>query len=83
MPPTCPTRTSQDSLSPALIAEGTDAAHQLVIERFITACANGDFQALAAALDPSIWGAATLLGEPAPPQQVNYGIDAVAAGLLF
>jgi RNA polymerase sigma-70 factor (ECF subfamily) len=62
---------------------GPDVEHQLVIERFITACANGDFQALAAALDPSIWGAATLLGEPAPPQQVNYGIDAVAAGLLF
>jgi RNA polymerase sigma-70 factor (ECF subfamily) len=65
------------------IVEGTDVEHQLVIERFITACANGDFQALAAALDPSIWGAATLLGEPAPPQQVNYGIDAVASSLMF
>jgi RNA polymerase sigma-70 factor (ECF subfamily) len=65
------------------IVKGPDVEHQLVIERFITACANGDFQALAAALDPSIWGAATLLGEPAPPQQVNYGIGAVAAGLLF
>jgi RNA polymerase sigma-70 factor, ECF subfamily len=65
------------------IAEGTAVEHQLVIERFINACANGDFEALAAALDPSIWGAATLLGEPAPPQQVNYGIDAVASSLLF
>jgi RNA polymerase sigma-70 factor (ECF subfamily) len=65
------------------IAQGTEVQHQLVIDRFIAACAHGDFQALAAALDPSIWGAATLLGEPAPPQQVNYGIDAVASNLLF
>jgi RNA polymerase sigma-70 factor (ECF subfamily) len=66
-----------------LVVEGPAVEHQLVIERFITACSNGDFQALAAALDPSIWGAATLLGEPAPPQQVNHGIDAVATNLLF
>jgi RNA polymerase sigma-70 factor, ECF subfamily len=65
------------------IAQRTEVQHQLVIDRFIAACANGDFQALAAALDPSIWGAATLLGEPAPPQQVNYGVDAVASNLLF
>jgi RNA polymerase sigma-70 factor, ECF subfamily len=65
------------------IVDGTAVEHQLVIERFINACANGDFQALAAALDPTIWGAATLLGEPAPPQQVNHGIDAVASSLLF
>ncbi len=65
------------------IVEGPAVEHQLVIERFITACSNGDFQALAAALDPSIWGAATLLGEPAPPQQVNHGIEAVATNLLF
>lgn len=65
------------------IVDGTAVEHHVVIERFITACSNGDFQALAASLDPSIWGAATLLGQPAPPQQVNYGVDAVASGLLF
>jgi RNA polymerase sigma-70 factor (ECF subfamily) len=29
-----------------------------------------------------VWGAATLLAEPAPPQQVNHGPDAVATSLL-
>jgi RNA polymerase sigma-70 factor (ECF subfamily) len=70
------------SAQPAIV-DGAAVEHQLVIERFITACSNGDFQALAAALDPSIWGEATLLGEPAPPQQMNSGIDAVASSLLF
>jgi RNA polymerase sigma-70 factor (ECF subfamily) len=56
--------------------------HALVTEKFITACANGDLQALAEALDPTVWGAATLLAEPAPPQQINHGPDAVATSLL-
>ncbi|HEY9304130.1 MAG TPA: RNA polymerase sigma factor SigI [Mycobacterium sp.] len=75
-------RAKVHSVQPAVV-DGAAAEHQLVIERFITACSNGDFQALAAALNPSIWGAATLLGEPAPPQQVNWGVDAVASSLLF
>lgn len=75
-------RAKIDSARPRIL-EATQGDHHLVIERFIAACANGDFQALAAALDPSVWGAATLLGEPAAPQVVNYGPDAVASGLLF
>jgi RNA polymerase sigma-70 factor, ECF subfamily len=56
--------------------------HQLVTEKFITACANGDLQALAEVLDPTVWGAATLLADPAPPQQINHGPQDVATNLL-
>lgn len=58
------------------------AEHQLVTEKFITACANGDLGALAAVLDPTVWGVGTILAEPAPPPQVNHGPDAVASNLL-
>ncbi|MEB4209362.1 RNA polymerase sigma factor SigI [Mycobacterium sp. 94-17] len=58
------------------------AEHQLVTERFITACGNGDLRALAAVLDPSVWGVGTILADPAPPPQINHGPDAVAANLL-
>lgn len=56
--------------------------HQLVTEKFITACANGDLAALAAVLDPTVWGVGTILADPAPPQQINHGPDAVATNLL-
>lgn len=58
------------------------AEHQLVAEKFITACANGDLEALAAVLDPTVWGAGTILADPAPPPQINHGPDAVATNLL-
>jgi RNA polymerase sigma-70 factor (ECF subfamily) len=58
------------------------AEHQLVTERFVTACANGDLQALAAVLDPTVWGVGTLLVEPAPPPQINHGPHDVAVNLL-
>ena len=58
------------------------AEHQLVTEKFITACANGDLQALAAVLDPTVWGIGTILAEPAPPPQVNYGPQDVGTNLL-
>jgi RNA polymerase sigma-70 factor (ECF subfamily) len=58
------------------------AEHQLVTERFITACANGDLQALAAVLDPTVWGVGTLLADPAPPPQINHGPHDVAVNLL-
>jgi RNA polymerase sigma-70 factor (ECF subfamily) len=58
------------------------AEHQLVTEKFITACANGDLVALAAVLDPTVWGVGTILADPAPPPQVNHGPDAVATNLL-
>ena len=56
--------------------------HQLVAEKFITACTNGDLQALTAALDPSVWGVGTILGAGAPPPQVNHGPRDVAVNLL-
>ena len=56
--------------------------HRAVIEKFISACATGDLAALTALLDPTVWGAATLLGDPAPPPQVNHGPDAVATNLM-
>lgn len=65
--------------------QGSDVVateHQLVTERFFTACANGDLRSLAAVLDPAVWGAATLLAEPAPPPQIHHGPQAVATNLL-
>ncbi len=59
-----------------------DAEHQLVTEKFITACANGELQALTAVLDPTVWGVGTILGDPAPPPQINHGPDEVAMNLL-
>ena len=64
------------------LAEVTDGDHQLVTERFITACANGDLQALTAVLDPAVWGVGTILGVGAPPPQVNHGAADVAVNLL-
>lgn len=58
------------------------AEHQLVTEKFITACANGDIAALAAVLDPTVWGVGTILADPAPPPQINHGPPAVATNLL-
>jgi RNA polymerase sigma-70 factor (ECF subfamily) len=58
------------------------AEHQLVTEKFITACANGDLRALAAVLDPTVWGVGTVLTEPPLPPQVNHGPHDVAVNLL-
>ena len=58
------------------------AEHQLVTEKFITACAGGDLVGLAAVLDPSVWGVGTLVGDPAPPPQINHGPHDVAVNLL-
>ena len=58
------------------------AEHQLVTEKFITACANGDLQALAAVLDPTVWGVGTVLADPAPPPQINHGPHDVAVNVL-
>jgi len=62
--------------------EVASAEHQLVTEKFITACANGDIAALTAVLDPAVWGVGTVLADPAPPPQINHGPDAVATNLL-
>jgi RNA polymerase sigma-70 factor (ECF subfamily) len=58
------------------------AEHQLVTEKFITACADGDLAGLAAVLDPTVWGVGTLLADPAPPPQINHGPHDVAVNLL-
>jgi RNA polymerase sigma-70 factor, ECF subfamily len=58
------------------------AEHQLVTEKFITACANGDLQALVEVLDPTVWGVGTVLADPAPPPQINHGPHNVAVNLL-
>jgi RNA polymerase sigma-70 factor, ECF subfamily len=58
------------------------AEHQLVTEKFITACADGDLAGLAAVLDPTVWGVGTLLGDPVPPPQINHGPHDVAVNLL-
>src|ERR1700751_1225945 len=62
--------------------DGAVAEPQLVTEKFITACANGDLQSLAAVLDPTVWGVGTVLLEPAPPPQINHGPHDVAVNLL-
>lgn len=62
------------------LADVTDVEHRIVTEKFITACANGDLEALTAVLDPSVWGVATFVG--GGPQQVNHGRDTVAPNLL-
>ena len=47
--------------------------HRRVTTTFITACANGDLEALASVLDPTVWGVGTVLADPTPPPQVNHG----------
>jgi len=56
--------------------------HRRVTSTFITACANGDVEALISVLDPTVWGVGTVLGDPPPPQQVNHGPQAVATNLM-
>jgi RNA polymerase sigma-70 factor (ECF subfamily) len=63
-------------------AQVSMAQHQLVTEKFITACANGDLQALVEVLDPTVWGVGTVLADPAPPPQINHGPHDVAVNLL-
>jgi RNA polymerase sigma-70 factor, ECF subfamily len=52
-----------------------------VTDAFITACAQGDVQALASVLDSSVWGVGTVLTDPAL-RQVNHGRHDVATNLL-
>ena len=64
LPSTRPTRARQvrRRARPEL-TDVADAEHQLVTEKFITACANGDLEALTAVLDPAVWGVGTVVGE--------------------
>lgn len=58
------------------------AEHRRVTDAFITACANGDLEALASVLDATVWGVGTVLADPSPPPQVNHGPHDVAVNLL-
>jgi RNA polymerase sigma-70 factor, ECF subfamily len=62
------------------VSEVADVEHQIVTEKFITACANGDLESLTAVLDPTVWGVATFVG--GGPDQINHGRDTVAPNLL-
>jgi RNA polymerase sigma-70 factor, ECF subfamily len=53
--------------------------HRLVTERFITACTNGDLDALLAVLHPDVWGVAEL---PALGTQTSHGPGLVAGNLI-
>lgn len=64
-------------------ATDSDSARRDVIERFITACAGGNLQALAAVLDPAVWGVGTVVADPPLPQQINHGPHDVAANLML
>ncbi|EWM17130.1 RNA polymerase sigma-70 factor, ECF subfamily [Kutzneria sp. 744] len=55
-----------------------DAEHQLVTERFITACSTGDLDALLRVLHPEVWGTGTFAGA----DRERHGSADVAAGLL-
>lgn len=70
------------SLTQPKPGEVSTVEHQLVTEKFITACANGDLQALVAALDPTVWGVGWVLADPALPPQINHGPHDVAVNLL-
>jgi RNA polymerase sigma-70 factor, ECF subfamily len=62
------------------LTDVTDVEHRIVTEKFITACANGDLEALTTVLDPTVWGVATFVG--GGPRQVNHGRETVAPNLL-
>lgn len=66
--------------APPRLTDVADAEHRLITEKFITACANGDLDALTSVLDPTVWGVATFVNG-APPR-VNHGRDTVAHNLL-
>ena len=57
------------------------AEHRLVTDKFIAACASGDFDGLLAVLAPDAWGDVDL-GPAAEPRPVFTGAENVAANLL-
>ncbi|BDY31111.1 RNA polymerase sigma factor SigI [Mycolicibacterium mageritense] len=73
-------RTKVAAAAPRL-NEVSPGEHRKVTDAFITACANGDLQALTAVLDPSVWGVGTVLTDSAL-RQVNHGRHDVATNLL-
>ena len=79
--PTCRqlARRARQHIAAARPAHAVDLdQHQLVTERFITACANGDLDALLHVLHPDVWGAGAFGGA----DYRRHGSADVAAGLL-
>ncbi|MDQ2844941.1 MAG: RNA polymerase sigma factor SigI [Actinomycetota bacterium] len=58
------------------------AEHQLVTEKFITACSNGDIAALLAVLDPQVWGVADFGAGSPIPRQIVHGANLVAENII-
>ena len=58
------------------------AEHRQVTERFIAACANGDFDGLLAVLDPSAWGTVDLGPDSPRTARVITGAHRVAQNLI-
>ncbi|WP_028922170.1 RNA polymerase sigma factor SigI [Pseudonocardia acaciae] len=56
--------------------------HRAVTDRFITACANGDIDALLAVLHPRVWGTADLGADSPFQPPPTHGADQVAENLL-
>ncbi|GAB3875909.1 RNA polymerase sigma factor SigI [Kibdelosporangium lantanae] len=56
--------------------------HRLVTEKFITACTNGDFDALLAVLAPDAWGMAEFVPGVPFERVVNRGRERVARALV-
>jgi RNA polymerase sigma-70 factor (ECF subfamily) len=67
---------------PGRVNDVAPTEHRLVTEKFIAACANGDFDALLGVLHPQVWGLAEFVeGTPIEPQ-VNHGAHRVARALV-
>ena len=82
MPPARAPGTAQDRQRAGPPQRGGALRTRLVTEKFITACANGDVDALLAVLHPQVWGMAEFVaGSPIRPQ-VNHGADLVARSLI-
>ncbi|WP_207926720.1 RNA polymerase sigma factor SigI [Actinocrispum wychmicini] len=68
--------------APGRMHEVAPAEHRLVTEKFITACANGDFDGLLAVLHPDAWGQADFVAGSALAPVVNRGRERVIRGLM-
>ncbi|MEY9964403.1 RNA polymerase sigma-70 factor (ECF subfamily) [Streptacidiphilus sp. MAP12-16] len=68
--------------SAAVFDSVASAEHRLVTERFITACGNGDIEALLVVLHPQVWGVADFGTDSPIPRQDNHGAGLVAELLV-
>jgi RNA polymerase sigma-70 factor (ECF subfamily) len=59
-----------------------DPEHQLITEKFITACSNGHIDGLLEVLAPDVWGLAEVAADPPVKLGADRGAAAVAANML-